>query len=176
MQFFGMPKQSYSPQSKYLQGLWVGNLVVFTLQHWQVNLKAYFPWFQNQRYNKYLSTCIFSMALLLSILAKIGKMGAINNCSEIRWSYVASISNNMCQCLYAWWNTSLSRCMCIFYYLFRLWWSVSESFHMVIVIIVLIVAVLSGVLSTARNLDRETNAQYSLQITATDGRGKASYN
>lgn len=46
---------------------------------------------------------------------------------------------------------------------------------MVIIIIVLIVFVLSGVLSTARNLDRETNAQYSLQITATDGGGKASY-
>lgn len=45
---------------------------------------------------------------------------------------------------------------------------------MVIIIIVLVV-VLSGVLSTARNLDRETNAQYSLQITTTDGGGKASY-
>lgn len=35
--------------------------------------------------------------------------------------------------------------------------------------------VFSGVLSTARKVDRETNAQFSLEIKATDGRGKASY-
>lgn len=38
----------------------------------------------------------------------------------------------------------------------------------------LIYFVLSGVLSTAKKLDRETSAQFSLQITATDGGGKVS--
>ena len=38
----------------------------------------------------------------------------------------------------------------------------------------LIYFVLRGVISTARKLDRETSAQFSLQITATDGGGKVS--
>ena len=54
------------------------------------------------------------MALLLSMLVKIGKKGDINNFSEIRRSHVASISNNMYQCLYAWWNTSSCQHKCVF--------------------------------------------------------------